>query len=56
MTPIIIFILTVAFYIPLAGSLLFVWWKFGSGEIKVALARLIFLIVSFSLFGLLIII
>lgn len=47
---IIILFLTVAVYIPLAGALLYVWWKHGKNEKGVAIARIIFLIGSLMLF------
>jgi hypothetical protein len=56
MVPLAILIITVAIYLPLAGSLLYVWWKYGSEEVKVSLARLIFLLGSFALFGLIVIV
>ena len=39
----LIFILTLVTYVPLAALLLYVWWKYGKGEIGVAVARAIFL-------------
>ncbi|MCX6757050.1 MAG: hypothetical protein NTW35_02795 [Candidatus Nomurabacteria bacterium] len=56
MIPIIILVITLIVYLPLAISLLYVWWRFGKGEIKVAIARAIFLLGSISLFCLMIII
>ncbi len=46
----IIFILSLIVYIPLAGVLLYVWWKHGKHERVVNFARLIFLLGSFGLF------
>jgi len=56
MIPTVILIITLAVYIPLAGSLLYVWWKYGNNEIKVSFARMVFLLGSFALFGLLILV
>ena len=39
----LIFILTLVVYIPLASILLYVWWKYGKGEVGVSIARTIFL-------------
>jgi hypothetical protein len=39
----LIFILTLITYIPLAWVLLYVWWKYGKGESGVSVARVIFL-------------
>lgn len=47
---VIIFLLTLAIYIPLAGTLLYVWWKHGKDEKGIALARIIFLTGSVALF------
>jgi hypothetical protein len=47
---IFIFIITFAVYLPLAGSLVYVWWKHGAGETKVAIARIVFLLGSLGLF------
>lgn len=47
---IIILFITVALYIPLAGVLLYIWWKHGKGEKGVALARIVFLLGSLVLF------
>jgi heme/copper-type cytochrome/quinol oxidase subunit 2 len=47
---IIILFLTLVIYVPLAGILLYVWWKYGKGEIGVKLARSVFLLGSFVLF------
>lgn len=52
----IIVALTVLIYIPLAGILLYVWWKNGKGELAVVIARRIYLTVSAFLFILLFII
>lgn len=52
----IIVALTVLIYIPLAGILLYVWWKNGKGERAVVIARRIYLTVSAFLFILLFII
>ena len=48
--PIIIFLVTILIYVPLAGSLLYVWWKYGKGEKRVALVRGVFLLGSVALF------
>lgn len=45
----IIFGLTMLMYIPLAGLLLFVWWKHGKGEKGVVFACSIFLLGSIAL-------
>ena len=45
----IIFLLTLVTYIPLAIVLLYVWWKYGKGEIGVSIARAVFLAGSFAL-------
>jgi hypothetical protein len=46
----IIFLGSLAIYIPLAGILLYVWWKHGKDDSAVMLARIIFLFGSFGLF------
>lgn len=46
----IIFLGSLCIYIPLAGVLLYVWWKHGKDEPAVKTARVIFLIGSFGLF------
>jgi len=46
----IIFLASVIIYIPLAGVLLYVWWKHGKNEPAVAKARIIFLLGSLGLF------
>ncbi len=46
----IIFIGSLVIYMPLAGVLLYVWWKHGKDDSKVALARFVFLAGSFGLF------
>ena len=45
----LIFILTLITYIPLASVLLYVWWKYGRGEAGVSFARSIFLAGSLAL-------
>jgi hypothetical protein len=40
---VIIFISTLAIFIPLAAMLLYVWHKFGRGQFAVTVARMIFL-------------
>ncbi len=50
----LIFALTLATFLPLAGILLYVWWKFGKGELGVSIARTIFLAGSAFLLFLLI--
>ena len=47
----LILLLTVVTYIPLAAALLLIWWKYGKGESMVSLARVIFLCGSFVLFA-----
>ncbi|MFA5132362.1 MAG: hypothetical protein WC444_03490 [Candidatus Paceibacterota bacterium] len=47
----IILALTLIAYVPLAAVLLFVWWKYGQGEVKVSIARVTFLAGSFALIG-----
>lgn len=49
-TPILILFITLAIYIPIAGILLYVWWKHGKGEKGVMIARGIFLAGSLFLF------
>lgn len=39
----LIFMLTLIVYIPLAAVLLFIWWKYGKDEQGVKLARIVFL-------------
>jgi len=39
----IIFALTLVAYIPMASVLLYVWWKYGKGEVGVSVARTTFL-------------
>ncbi len=46
----IILFTTLVIYIPLAGILLYVWWKFGKNEKGVQIARLFFLFGSVLLF------
>ena len=48
---IIIIFLTLVIYIPLAGILLYVWWKYGKGEMGVRIAIVVFLLGSFGLFA-----
>ena len=50
----LIFALTLVTYVPLAGVLLYVWWKYGKGEVGVSLARTVFLAGSCFLIFLLI--
>ena len=45
----LIFILTLVAYVPLAIVLLYVWWKYGKGEIGVSIARTVFLLGSGAL-------
>lgn len=45
----IIFLLTLVTYIPLSVVLLYVWWKYGKGELGVSVARTVFLAGSFAL-------
>lgn len=45
----LIFILTLVVYIPLTIVLLYVWWKYGKGEIGVSIARTVFLLGSGAL-------
>ncbi len=46
----IILLTTLVIYIPLAGILLYVWWKFGKNEKGVTIVRLVFLLGSALLF------
>ena len=46
----IIFLGSLVIYIPIAGVLLYVWWKHGKNEPAVAQARIIFLAGSRGLF------
>jgi hypothetical protein len=39
----LIFALTLVTFLPLAGILLYVWWKYGKGDLGVSLARTVFL-------------
>lgn len=39
----LIFLLALVAYIPLAAVLLYVWWKYGKGERGVSIARAVFL-------------
>lgn len=43
MATLLIFILTLLVYVPLAVVLLYVWWKYGKGEVGVSVARALFL-------------
>lgn len=45
----IIFLITLIAYIPLASVLLYVWWKYGKDEPGVAIARKVFLFGSLAL-------
>ena len=47
----IIFLIAFILFLPLAGALLYVWWKYGKGDSGVAIARGIFLIGAVILFG-----
>ncbi len=47
---VIIFIVTIVLYLPMAGVLLYVWWKHGKDEPAVAQARIMFLLGSVGLF------
>lgn len=49
MARLIIFFGTLVIYLPLAGVLLYVWWKHGKDEKAVVYARIIFLFGSFGL-------
>lgn len=49
--PIIIFITTIVVFVPLAGALLYVWWKYGKNEKGIAIARLVFVTGTVFLFG-----
>ena len=46
----IIFLGSLIVYIPIAGVLLYVWWKHGKDEMAVTQARIIFLAGSLGLF------
>jgi phosphoglycerol transferase MdoB-like AlkP superfamily enzyme len=48
---VIIFLVSLLVYIPLAGVLLYVWWKHGKDDKAVTKARIIFLVGSFCLFA-----
>jgi hypothetical protein len=52
----IIFVLTLAVYLPMAVALLYVWWKYGKGEKWVALAQGAYLLGSAALLGFMIVI
>ena len=56
MIELIIFLLTVLIYLPIAGILLYVWWKHGKYEPAVKIARLVYISGSILLFIFLIII
>jgi hypothetical protein len=45
----LIAVVSLVVYIPLASALLYTWWKYGKGEKGVSLARAIFLTGSFLL-------
>jgi hypothetical protein len=47
----IIFLITFVLFLPLAGALLYVWWKYGKEEKFVAVARIVFLVGAVLLFG-----
>ncbi len=48
--PVIIFLVTLLFYAPMAFTLLYVWHKFGQGERAVTLAKMSYLLGSGVLF------
>lgn len=52
----IIFLITLVAYVPLAGVLLYVWWKYGKDEPGVTLARRVFIVGSFGLMLLMLIV
>lgn len=54
--PFIIIFVTLLIYLPLAGALIYVWWKYGSHEIGVSIARVIFILGSLVLFTLMLIV
>jgi hypothetical protein len=39
----IILLLALLAYIPLTAVLLYIWWKYGKGEVGVSIARTVFL-------------
>jgi hypothetical protein len=39
----LILALTIIAYVPLSAVLLYVWWKYGTGEVGVSIARTVFL-------------
>ena len=43
----LIFICALMAYLPLAGVLFYIWWKYGKGEVGVSVARTIFIAGSF---------
>jgi heme/copper-type cytochrome/quinol oxidase subunit 2 len=47
----IIFLITFALFLPLAGALLYVWWKYGKEEKAVGVARIVFLVGTVFLFS-----
>lgn len=42
----LIFIFAIMAYLPLAGVLFYIWWKYGKGEVGVSIARTIFIVGS----------
>lgn len=48
---VILFLITLLIYIPMAGILLYVWYKFGKDDNGVRIARVIYLTGSLFIFG-----
>lgn len=52
----LIFLLSLLVYVPLACVLLYVWWKYGKNEIGVSIARAVFIGGSVALIACMIIV
>ncbi len=50
-TSVIIFLTTLLIYVPMAGILLYVWQKFGTGDPGVRSAKVTYLVGSLFIFG-----
>ncbi len=48
---VILFLTTLVIYIPMAGILLYVWYKFGKGDRGVGVARSVYLVGSVCILG-----
>ncbi len=49
---VILFLVTLLIYVPMAGILLYVWYKFGRGDAGVRIARAVYLTGSACILGL----